>query len=89
MMVPWCLAATSHMVRNSSSVPKAGSVVMEIRSKWPSMLGVGFQPSRPPASFTGPVWTASMPTSLKASHSASEPSAPRKDWPGSTIMLIG
>src|SRR5665647_2001026 len=39
MMVPLCSPATSHMVRNSASVPNAGSICVLIRSKCPSTLG--------------------------------------------------
>ena len=65
------------MVRNSSSVPNASSICVLIRSKCPSTLGVGSQPTMPPAFFTGPVWTPSMPIASNAPHSASSPSVPR------------
>ena len=82
-------AATSHMVRNSSSVPNASSMWVLIRSKCPSTLGVDSQPTRPPAFFTGPVCTPSMPISSKAAHRSSSPSVPRNDVPGLVIMEIG
>ena len=89
MIAPCRRAALAHISRNSSSVPKAGSICMLIRSKWPSTLGVGFQPEMPPASFSGPVWTASMPTLANAVHSSWSPRAPRKDCPGAVICDSG
>ena len=86
---PRWLAATSHMVRNSSSVPNASSIEVLIRSKWPSTLGVGSQPRMPPAFFTGPVCTPSMPICSNADHRPSSPSEPRNVVPGLVIMEIG
>lgn len=60
-----------------------------IRSKWPSMLGVGFHPVRPPARLTGPVCTPWMPMRWKISHSCGSPSEARKDSPGRVIIEIG
>ena len=85
---PWD-AATSHIARNSSSVPNASSMWVLIRSKCPSTLGVASQPSIPPAFFTGPVCSPSMPISAKASQSAGSPKVPRNDVPGLVIMEIG
>ena len=62
---------------------------MLIRSKWPSIDGVGSQPEMPPASLTGPVWTASMPISSKAAQRSSDPSAPRNDCRGAVISESG
>ena len=53
---------------------------MLIRSKCPSMLGVGSQPLMPPAIFTGPVWTALIPICWNAAHRSSAPRADRNDW---------
>ena len=77
------------MVRNSSSVPNASSIWVLIRSKCPSTLGVGSQPNSPPAFFTGPVCTPSIPIASNAAHSASSPSVPRKEVPGLVIMEMG
>ena len=82
-------AATSHMARNSSSVPNASSIWVLIRSKCPSTLGVESQPTIPPAFFTGPVCTPSMPISSNAAHRSSSPSVPRNDVPRLVIMEIG
>ena len=89
MIVPPCSAATSHMLRNSSSVPNASSMWVLIRSKWPSTLGVSSQPSSPPAFLTGPVWTPSIPISAKASHRSGSPRVPRNELPGLVIMEMG
>ncbi|OJG03508.1 hypothetical protein BG618_05334 [Pseudonocardia autotrophica] len=89
MIVPPCQVAVAHIARNSSSVPKAGSSSLEMRSKWPSTLGVGCQPESPPAFFTGPVWTPSMPIVSNACHSSSLPSAARNDSPEAVISEIG
>ena len=82
MIVPPCSPATSHIVRKSSSVPNAESISVLIRSKWPSTLGVGCQPFRPPARLTGPVCSALMPISSNAFHRSPSASVPRKEWPG-------
>jgi len=79
MIVPRRRAAFAHISRNSSSVPKAGSICMLMRSKWPSTLGVGSQPEIPPASLRGPVWTPSMPILANAAQSSSAPRAPMND----------
>ena len=49
MIVPSYSAAVAHSVRNSSSVPNAGSTCMLMRSKWPSIEGVSRRPLSPPA----------------------------------------
>ena len=89
MTVPPIRAAVSLSARNSSSVPNSGSIAIEMRSKWPSTLGVGSQPLTPPASLTGPVWMASMPMVLNASHSSLEPIELRKDSPGLVMWDSG
>ena len=89
MTVPSCAEATSHIARNSSSVPNCSSIWVLIRSKWPSTLGVVSQPDRPPAFFTGPVCSAVIPMRWKASHRSWSPSVPRKDEPGLVIIEMG
>lgn len=79
MMVPPYQLAVPHIWRNSSSVPKAGSICVLIRSKCPSTLGVSSQPEMPPARLTGPVWIASMPISANAFHISGSAIALRKD----------
>ena len=81
MIVPSYSEATAHSLRNWSSVPNWGSTCMLMRSKCPSTDGVKFQPSRPPACLIGPVWIASMPIVLNASHSLRSASADRNDSP--------
>ena len=87
--VPSWAEATSHMARNSSSVPNSSSIWVLIRSKWPSTLGVASQPSRPPAFFTGPVCRPSMPMAWNAFHRSGSPSEPRNEDPGLVIIEIG
>ena len=89
MIVPPYQSAVPHMLRNSSSVPNAGSICVLIRSKWPSTLGVCSQPEIPPARFTGPVWMASMPISANAFHMASSAMALRNDSLGRVISDSG
>ncbi len=82
MIVPPWAEATSHIVRKSASVPKALSISVLIRSKWPSTLGVGCHPEMPPARLTGPVWRALMPIRSKLAHRSGSARVPRKEWPG-------
>ncbi len=70
-------------------MPKAASIWVLMRSKWPSTLAVCDHSVMPPASFTGPVCTASMPMDWKISHSCGSPSAPRYDSPSFVMSEIG
>ena len=47
----------------------------------PVDAGVRSHPEIPPASFSGPVCTPSIPICSKASHNAGAPSAAMNDWP--------
>ena len=89
MIAPPYQVAMPHMARNSASVPKAGSISVLMRSKCPSTLGVGRQPTSPPARLTGPVCRALMPMVANAFHSSSSPSEARNDSPGRVISEIG
>ncbi|SPZ42569.1 Uncharacterised protein [Rhodococcus wratislaviensis] len=89
MTMPSYADATTQSLRNSSSVPKAESICMLMRSKWPSTEGVARHPLMPPACFTGPVWTAVTPISEKACHRDSSPSELRKLARGAVMIEIG
>jgi hypothetical protein len=89
MIVPPCPEAISHIVRKSSSVPKALSISVLIRSKWPSTLGVGCHPVSPPARLTGPVCRALMPIRSKLRHRSGSARVPRKELPGLVISESG
>ncbi len=87
--VPPKVAAALQSSRYSSAVPKTGSICVVMRSKCPSTVGVARQPRSPPADFTGPVWTASIPMWLKAFQRFSSPSVVRNEVPGALSNEIG